>query len=461
MQNTPGSQGENKNNGGANVRANKLYEAAQSHILRDGIDFVLDPVRSQGATLINALNGKDYINFHGGYRSNALGENHPGFTAQDVEKIARATINKQAHADIYTADQLQAIETISRLYMRPAGFEKAFFIDGGALAVENALKVALRNHALNLKSAGELTDDRLGKGIIIGLKGAFHGRSGMTMTLSRTDPGKSEFMPRWPWPSLAPPHGEKEVDACIATLKTLLADHHPNVAGLILEPIQCEGGDRLMPKRFFEALRALADEHNFYLIYDETQTGFYVTGKAFAFQALDLPAPDIVCGAKKSSIGYVFAGQRVLAVEGNAFAASSKINSTWGGHGGDYLVCARKLELIEQLNLTQHIKQLGQQLLEKLVVLCQDYPNFLVAPRGVGLLVAADCPSAEIRDALLAECFENRLLLLSGGVPGSGPFTLRFGPPLCVTEAELDAGMTRLAQALKDLTKNMANDSRN
>lgn len=438
------------------TRANTLYEAAEQHILRDGINFVLDPIRSQGATVVNALDGRDYINFHGGYRSNALGENHPGFTAQDVEKIARATINKQAHADIYTADQLQAVDTISSLYMRPAGFEKAFFIDGGALAVENALKIALRNHALSLKAQNALTDDRIGKGIIIGMTGAFHGRSGLTMTLSRTDPGKSEFMPRFDWPALKPPYHEKDVDACIAKLKEILDNHAPNVAGLVLEPIQCEGGDRILPKRFFEQLRALADQHNFYLIYDETQTGFYVTGQAFAFQTLGIPAPDIICGAKKSSIGYVFVGQRVLSVEGNAFSVSSKINSTWGGHGGDYLVCARKLELINQLNLTEHIKKQGKYLLEHLVTLCQDYPNFLVAPRGIGLLVAVDCPSAEIRDALLNHCFDNRLLLLSGGVPKTGPYTLRFGPPLTVTEAEIEAGINRLTLALKALTQEVS-----
>ena len=145
----------------------------------------------------------------------------------------------------------------------------------------------------------------------------------------------------------------------------------------------------------------------------------------------------------------------MLSVTGNAFEVSSKINSTWGGHGGDYLVCARKLELIDQLDLTDHIKQQGKYLLEKLVTLCQDYPNFLVAPRGVGLLVAVDCPSAEIRDALLTLCFENKLLLLSGGVPKTGPYTLRFGPPLTVTEAELDAGLSRLSSALKALTKSL------
>lgn len=440
----------------SSTRANTLYETAQQHILRDGIDFVLDPIRSQNATVINALDGKDYINFHGGYRSNALGENHPGFTAQDMEKIARATINKQAHADIYTADQLQAIDTISTLYMRPAGFEKAFFIDGGALAVENALKIALRNHALHLKSENALTEERIGKGIIIGLTGAFHGRSGLTMTLSRTDPGKSEFMPRFDWPALTPPYHAREVDGCIAQLKEILSTHAPNVAGLVLEPIQCEGGDRLLPKQFFEQLRALANEHHFSLIYDETQTGFYITGQAFAFQTLGLPAPDIICGAKKSSIGYVFVGPRILAVKGNAFEVSSKINSTWGGHGGDYLVCARKLELIDQLNLTKHIQQQGKYLLEKLVTLSQDYPNFLLAPRGVGLLVAVDCPSAEIRDALLTHCFENRLLLLSGGVPKTGPYTLRFGPPLTVTTAELDTGLARLTDALKALTKSVS-----
>lgn len=439
----------------ANTRAKVLYDGASNNILRDGISFVLDSVRSQGASLINALDGRDYINFHGGYRSNALGENHPGFTAQDIEKIARATINKQAHADIYTSDQLQAIETISNLYMRPAGFEKAFFIDGGALAVENALKIALRNHALTLQANDQLSDEQVGKGVIIGLTGAFHGRSGITMTLSRTDPGKSEFMPKLPWPAITPPYHAREVDACIAQLSQILQEYAPNVAGLVLEPIQCEGGDRILPTRFFESLRQLADQHGFYLIYDETQTGFYVTGEAFAFQALGLPAPDIICGAKKSSIGYVFAGQRVLSVKGNAFEASSKINSTWGGHGGDYLVCARKLELIQQFNIGEHAKNQGRYLLGKLVTLCQDYPNFLVAPRGVGLLVAVDCPSAEIRERLIDSCFENRLLLLSGGVPRTGPYTLRFGPPLTITEAELDEGLKRLEDALKSLAKEM------
>ncbi|MEJ2669802.1 MAG: aminotransferase class III-fold pyridoxal phosphate-dependent enzyme [Gammaproteobacteria bacterium] len=436
-----------------NTRAENLYQATRSHILRDGLQLVLDPIRSHGATIINALNGRDYINFHGGYRSNALGENHPGFTAQDYENIARATINKQAHAHIYTPDQLQAINTIAQRYMQPAGFERAFFIDGGALALENALKIALRNHALNrqTENSDTLQTDALQDGVIIGMHGAFHGHSGLTMTLSRSDPSKAEFMPRLPWPAVPTPYQERDVSACVYALEKQLAEYAPRVAGLVIEPIQCEGGDRFIPKSYFVALRRLADAHHFSLIYDETQTGFFVTGRAFAFQALNLPAPDLICGAKKSSIGYVFANHRVLAVPHNAFEVSGKINSTWGGHGGDYLVCARKLELIEQYKLAEHAQRQGRKLLEKLANLSAHYPSLIVAPRGLGLLIAIDCPSGEIRDRLIAECFKQRLLLLTGGVPKAGPFTVRFGPPLSVTDDEVETGMARFEKALCEL----------
>jgi len=423
-------------------RASRLYSSAQSHILRDGLDFVLDPVKSLGAEVVNELDGKTYLNFHGGYRSNALGENHPGFTQQDIEKIARATINKQAHADIYTADQLQAIQTISDLYMLPAGFKKAFFIDGGALAVENAIKVAIRNHALQQNVNEPET------GLVIGMEGAFHGRSGITMSLSRTDPAKSEFMPKFNWPALTPPYSTEETNSAIAQLDQLIKAYPGKIAAIVIEPIQCEGGDRRIPKAYFEALSQRANQEGFYLIYDETQTGFFVTGQPFAFQTLGLPKPDLVCGAKKSSIGYVFAAERILAVSGNAFEQSSKINSTWGGHGGDYLVCARKLELIQQNNLQQHITQMGALLLAGLETLSKQFSQLIHAPRGVGLLVSADCPSAELRDAIIANCFKERLLLLSGGIPNRGPYTLRFGPPLTITEDQINEGLETFKAAL-------------
>ncbi len=433
-----------------------LFNQVENFMLKDGLNFILDTKKSHGSTLVNLLDGKQYINFHGGYRSNALGENYHGFTQDDYIRVARATINKQAHADIYTAEQLQATKTFFELYAKPAGFEKIFLIDTGTLSVENAIKIAIRNHALKLlQNDNHDNSFYLKNPIIIGLEGAFHGRSGLSMTLSRTDPNKHEYMPKFDWPCLARPKNATvaEVEKSLNQLTMLLNKHKQHIAAIILEPIQCEGGDHFLPKAFFQKLKKIADKHNFYLIYDETQTGFYTTGEAFAFQSLQLPKPNLICGAKKSSIGYVLADSIILDTPGNAFQISGKINSTWGGHGGDLLVCARKLELIHENNIMSNVQMQGKTLLSYIKKLSGKFSQIIHNPKGIGLLVSIDCPSLKIRDKIIEKSFANQLLLLPGGIPENGPFTIRIGPPLTITEKEIKTGIEYLEKSLEEVSQ--------
>lgn len=426
-------------------------------MLGDGLPLIIHRAQSHGATLVaSALDGtssepQEYINFHGGYGSDALGMNYPGITQQAREQIADAAIDKLAHADIYTDEFLEAIDTISERFMKPE-FKKMFLVDGGNGAVENGIKTAIRNKVLQNCAAGRSAE--LGK-TIVGAEGAFHGRGGYTMSLSRSNPAKHEFMPKFDWPAFNPPLEDtpEAIKASLDEIVKIVSAKPHDVAAVVIEMTQCEGGDRHIPVGFFEGLQQLAAQYEFLVIYDEVQTGFYSTGEKFAFLATDIPSPDILVGAKKSSVGYVFVNDRVLETPGNAFEKSGKINSTWGGHGADTLMFAEKIKLIQQDGLAENTRERGEQLLASISDLAGVYPDLVQNPRGLGLICAFDCPTQEKQEALIERAQEKGVLLLSGGMPDTGPFTVRMRPPLTVSSEEISEGVNRLDEALKSLAQ--------
>jgi L-lysine 6-transaminase len=421
------------------------------HILADGMDLVLDLDRSRGAHLVDARTGRRYLDMFTFFASSALGMNHPAL-ADDPRfraELAQAALNKPSNSDVYTVPMARFVETFARVLGDPA-LPHLFFIDGGALAVENALKVAFDWKSRHNEALG--IDAGLGTRVLH-LRGAFHGRSGYTLSLTNTDPTKVARFPKFDWPRIDAPYlrpgaDMRELEAeALRQARAAFEAHPHDIACFIAEPIQGEGGDRHVRPQFFAAMREMCDEYDALLIFDEVQTGCGLTGTAWAYQQLGVQ-PDVVAFGKKTQVCGVMAGRRVDEVPDNVFRVSSRINSTWGGNLTDMVRARRILETIEHEGLFDNAARVGEHLLGRLHALAADWPHLVRDVRGRGLMCAFSLPGTAQRDELI-RCLAQRGVLMLG----SGVDSVRFRPPLTVTRAEIDEAVDAVAAALGELRR--------
>jgi L-lysine 6-transaminase len=427
-----------------------VRERIARHVLADGFEFVLDLVRSHGSTLVDARDGTEYLDLFTFFASSALGMNHHALTGDDefMTEIAAVAVNKPSNSDVYTVPMARFVETFSRVLGDPA-LPHLFFIDGGALAVENALKIAFDWKSRWNESHG--ADPALGTKVLH-LERAFHGRSGYTMSLTNTEPVKVARFPKFDWPRIPSPAVnlyEDEAAVAAAEARALAAarlafdDHPRDIACFIAEPIQGEGGDNHFRPSFLRAVQALCHEYDALFILDEVQTGVGMTGTAWAYQQLGL-APDVVAFGKKAQVCGVMAGRRVDEVPDNVFTVSSRINSTWGGNLTDMVRSRRILEVIEDERLIDNAATLGKHLLAGLRGLAARHPGLVSYPRGLGLMAAVTLPDAARRDEVIRRLREEERVIMLG----CGEASLRFRPALTVTAAELDRALAALDRVL-------------
>jgi L-lysine 6-transaminase len=423
-----------------------VHQVLGRSILADGMDLVLDLEDSRGCYLVDARTGRRYLDMFTFFASSALGMNHPAL-ADDPEfraELAAAAVNKPSNSDIYTVPMARFVDTFARVLGDPA-LPHLFFVDGGALAVENALKVAFDWKSRLNETRG--VDPELGTRVLH-LRSAFHGRSGYTLSLTNTDPNKVARFPKFDWPRIDAPYLQpgRDMDAVEAeSLRQARAafEAHPHdIACFIAEPIQGEGGDRHFRPQFFAAMRTLCDEFDALLIFDEVQTGCGITGTAWAYQQLGV-TPDVVAFGKKTQVCGVMAGGRVDEVPDNVFAVSSRINSTWGGNLVDMVRARRILETIEAEALFDRAAEHGRYLLNRLGELAAELPDTVLEVRGRGLMCAFDLPTPQLRDELITRLWEQRVVMLA-----SGHRSVRFRPALTVTPAEIDSAIAAVRSVL-------------
>ena len=220
-----------------------------------------------------------------------------------------------------------------------------------------------------------------------------------------------------------------------------------DIAAIILEPIQGEGGDNFFRKEFFEKLREIADENEILLIFDEVQSGFGLTGK---FWASDYYVkPDIISFGKKAQVCGIMVSDRVDEVKDNCFHKSSRINSTWGANLTDMVRSKHIMKIIDEENLVDNAAEVGEYLLSQLRNLAGEYPSLVINPRGLGLMCSFDMPDRETRNKFREECYKHKLLIL-----GCGEKAIRFRPPLNVSKQNLDEGLKIIKKVLYLLTLN-------
>jgi L-lysine 6-transaminase len=435
------------------VQPQEVIATLERHILVDGFKLIFDADRSHGSRFVDAATGRSWLDFYSFYASQPIGFNHAHFDRPEVKAdLLRAAKIKVANADVYTPQYATFVETFARV-MGLSPLERYFFIEGGALAVENALKTAMdwkvrRNIAAGHGERG--TE-------IIHFKHAFHGRSGYTMSLTNTDPRKIAYFAKFPWPRISTPMinfalAEKERIADVAArekqaereIRAVLTQKTVDIAAIIIEPIQGEGGDNHFRAEFLQLLRRICDENDVLLIFDEVQSGMGITGRNWCCEHFEV-RPDLLAFGKKSQVCGVMAGPRLDEVKDNCFRLPSRISSTWGGNFTDYVRSTHYLRIIEQEKLVTHAATQGEVLLGGLRELSSRHP-FVTAPRGRGLMLAFDLPDTAKRDAFWKGCYELGLLVVR-----SGERSIRLRPVLDVPDDAveealqiMDAGCRRL-----------------
>jgi L-lysine 6-transaminase len=422
-----------------------VHETIARHMLADGFELVLDLDASHGSTIVDARDGTAYLDLFTFFASSALGLNHPALTTADArEEFASIAANKPSNSDVYTVPLARFVDTFARV-LGDTALPHLFFIDGGALAVENALKVAFDWKSRFNEARG--LDPALGSKVMH-LEHAFHGRSGYTMSLTNTDPAKVARFPKFDWPRIPAPsiHGTTDLAAAeaqaLAAARAAFQANPHDIACFIAEPIQGEGGDNHFRPEFLQAMQALCHEFDALFVVDEVQTGVGLTGTAWAYQQLGL-APDVVAFGKKTQVCGIMAGRRVDDIPDNVFVVPSRINSTWGGNLTDMVRARRILEVIETDGLIDRAGYLGSHLMHLLRDLAAEHPT-VTDVRGRGLMCAFTLPTAQFRDDVLTRLrSDERVLML-----GCGGSTVRVRPALTVTMAELERGVAALDRVL-------------
>lgn len=433
------------------VAANKVKETLSRHILADGFDFVMDMEKSHGSWIHDKISGEEYLDMFSMFASGAIGYNHP-YLVKHTEWLGKMAINKPTLADVYSEEYAEFMEVFERVAI-PKHLQYAFFISGGTLAVENAMKACFdwktkKNFAKDIEVEGD---------ICIHFRQAFHGRSGYTLSLTNTfDPRKYQYFPKFDWPRILNPHlnypiTEENLEETIKNEQIALLNiqeaiiANPNrVACIIIEPIQAEGGDHHFRDEFFQGLRKICDESEVLLIFDEVQTGIGMTGKMWAHEHFSVQ-PDVISFGKKTQVCGILANKEKFdEIPDNVFRESSRINSTFGGNFIDMMRLKLILEVIEQENLVQHAEEMGAYLLEGLQRLEQQYPQYVSAARGKGLMCAFNLPTAELRNKVQSQLYQDKVIIL-----GCGERALRFRPHLNVSKDEIQTALERLEQILQ------------
>lgn len=433
---------------------NTVKETLSRHMLADGFDFVMDFEKSHGSWIHDRLSGKNYLDMFSMFASASIGYNHP-YLVEKSAWLGKMAINKPTLADVYSQEFADFMTVFERVAI-PKELQYCFFIEGGTMGVENAMKACFDwKTRKNFEKGLDIE-----AGICIHFQQAFHGRSGYTLSLTNTaDPRKYQYFPKFDWPRIINPHlnfpvTEENLEqtiknehlALINIEEAILAN--PNrVACIIIEPIQAEGGDHHFRNEFFVGLRQLCDDNEILLIFDEVQTGMGLTGKMWAFEHFSAK-PDIIAFGKKAQVCGVLANKEKFdEIPNNVFRESSRINSTFGGNFIDILRFQLIMEVIEKEDLVENARKVGEYLKDGLEKLSLKYPAYLSNPRGRGLMCAVDLPTPDERNKIQHLMSEEHVIILACGTQ-----SIRFRPHLNVTTEEIQIALDVMEKCIMKIS---------
>ncbi len=436
------------------VQPNEVHKLLSRYQLADGYDMVVDLDKSKGVWIHDSAKGEDFLDAFTCFASWPLGFNHPELMEDEFSnEILKVSRNKIANSDLYTTELAEFVEAFGSK-VTPEGFSHHFWVSGGALAVENALKTAFDWKARKLGRTNFLDD--VNDLAILHFDQAFHGRSGYTMSLTNTLPDKIGLYPKFNWPRVSTPHCEFDMEGNVcndieameaktyAEIERAFEEHSNRIAAIIIEPMQGEGGDNHFRDEFLQKLRQYADEREALLIFDEVQTGFYGSGKPWFWQHSGV-RPDVVSFGKKTQTCGIYAGSRIDEVPENVFKLSSRINSTWGGNLVDMVRCTQFIKIIERDNIADLVTKIGDYIVAGLRDI-QRETDLYTSVRGKGSLIAFTMENSDQRANMLKSMFNEKVLALP-----CGKKSVRFRLPLVTTMEDASELLNRTRNAAKSM----------
>lgn len=438
-----------------NTDAKNVHSTLKKYMLADGFDIVLDLEKSRGVKIVDEVTGDEYFDFFTFFASSPIGLNHPSIDSESIKSIlGKVAVNNPSNSDIYTTYMADFVETFARV-AKPDYMKHLFFISGGSLAVENGLKVAFDWKVRKNLQKG-IKEEKGHQ--VIHFKEAFHGRSGYTMSLTNTDPVKVQYFPKFNWPRIINPKIKFPIEnnleeiiklenQAIDEINIAIKNNPDDIAVIIIEPIQAEGGDIFFRKEFFQALRQIADDNEILLMFDEVQTGFGITGKFWASE--HYVNPDIIAFGKKAQVCGIMVSDRIDDIPDNCFKVSSRINSTWGANLTDMVRSKFFMEVIQNENLVENAAMVGAHLKSSLEELSSQFPTLMTNTRGLGLMCSFDLSSQKLRDDFRNLAYKEKLIIL-----GCGSRSIRFRPPLNITMNEIDEGLNIIKKVLNLMVSN-------
>jgi len=390
------------------------------------------------------VEGKRYIDFGTGIAVCNTGHSHPKVVA-----AVKAQLDKFSHTCVMVNPYEVAVELAEKLVeIAPGDSEKkAIFVSTGAEAVENCVKIA-RAHT--------------GRRGVIAFNGGFHGRTNLTMALTgKITPYKNLFGPfpgdifHAPFPIAC--HGISIAESLKAVENLFKVDIAPtDVAAIIIEPVQGEGGFYQAPKEFLQALRKICDDHGIVLIADEIQTGFARTGKMFNFEYSGVE-PDLITMAKGIAGGFP-----ISAVVGKSEIMDAPLPGGLGGtYGGSPVACVAALavlDIIKEENLIARSNQIGATFNEQLSALQNKHPDLILDVRNTGSMIAMELicdgdveqPNTQLTQAIIANAAKYGLVLLACGFYGN---VIRFLPALTISDEIMLEGLSDFSRLFEELVK--------
>lgn len=402
----------------------EIHKSLSRFVLTDGFAHVVDLNKSHGSWFVDANTNREYLDCYSLHASQPLGWNYPKLD-EHYQKMNAVVFHNLSNPDLYSTQYEEFVTSFASI---TPDFHKHFFISGGTLGVENALKAAFDWKAQKL-GWDDYHDDSKEQLDVIHLTESFHGRSGYTLSLTNTGLNKTKWFPKFNWTRILNP---KNVEGCdVNSLEAFSLDQAETalrsnkVAAIILESIQGEGGDNHFRPEYFQALRKLADQYEAMLILDEVQTGVGMTGKMWAYEHFGI-VPDMICFGKKTQVCGFSSTNRIHQVPDNVFTVSGRINSTWGGNLIDMVRASIYFQIIKEENLVHNSEVVGSYFIQKL----SELP--LKNVRGRGLMIAFDLPDSHARDNFLNRLNEKIFCLKSGDK------SIRFRPHLTINKEEVD-----------------------
>ena len=426
-------------------------------MLTDGLSLVFDIDKSHGTFVYDSVSGREFLDFFSMFATSPVGYNHPKFRNDDViRRLGELAITNVTNSDFYTREMASFVDTFHKLAV-PKHMKHMFMVAGGALGIENALKAAFDwKVRQNFRKGYRWECGHQ----VLHFEECFHGRTGYTLSLTNTFVvNKVKYFTKFNWPRVVNPkikfplQGEnldrviEQEKLAIAQIKCHIEENPDDIAALIIEPIQGEGGDNHFRAEFFQELRKICDDNEIIFVLDEVQTGIGLTGKMWAYENYGFE-PDMLAFGKKSQVCGFLSSDRIDSEPENVFHVPSRLNSTWGGNLIDMVRAGIYLEIIHEEKLIDNAAKLGEQLRKGLVELEGEFPEILSNARGQGLMCAVDFPDPETRDVVRGIIYENGAL-----IPPCGRSTMRFRPPLNVSVEEIDLGIDIIRKSLKEYLK--------